>query len=367
MARLFEKTRIKSLKPANRFVRSATWEGLARENGACTRELVDLMTALAEGKVGLIITGHSYVSSEGQATRRQLGIHRDDLLDGLREMTAAVHQKGGTIIMQLAHGGVRSDPEFTGRQPMGPSNVEDLLGSPAGEMNVEHIQQAVKAFGQAARRAREAGFDGVQIHAAHGYLLGQFLSPAFNRRTDDYGGSIENRARFLLEVLDNIDRAVGSDYPVLVKINSDDFLNGGLTCEDAVLTAIMLDDAGIDAVEVSGGTFFSGKYVPFRKEITFERDQAYFRRTARKLKARIRAPVILVGGIRSYLLAERLLDEGFADYFSMSRPFIREPGLIARWQSGDLRKSTCISCNGCLGAARSGRGMYCVQDQKIKR
>jgi 2,4-dienoyl-CoA reductase-like NADH-dependent reductase (Old Yellow Enzyme family) len=364
MARLFEKTQIKDLELANRFVRSATWEGLAREDGACTSELIDLMTALAANKVGLIITGHTYVSPEGQATRRQLGIHNERLIDGLREMTAAVHQKGGRIIMQLAHGGLRSDPEFTGMTPTGPSNGEDLLGSPGREMTVEDIQQAVNAFGQASRRAREAGFDGVEIHAAHGYLLSQFLSPAFNRRADDYGGNIGNRARFLLEVLGSIRRSVGDTYPVFAKINSQDFLNDGLTREDAIQAGIMLDDAGIDAIEVSGGTFFSGKHVPFRKDIIFEREQAYFRQAAKKLKAGIKVPVILVGGIRSYFLAERLLDEGFADCLSMSRPYIREPGLIARWQSGDLRKATCISCNGCLGAARSGRGIYCVQDQK---
>jgi 2,4-dienoyl-CoA reductase-like NADH-dependent reductase (Old Yellow Enzyme family) len=364
MARLFEKTRIAKLEPANRFVRSATWEGLAREDGACTRELVDLMVKLAAGNVGLIITGHAFVSPEGQATRRQLGIHRDGLIDGLKEMTAAVHQTDGVIIMQLAHGGLASDPELTGTTPMGPSNGQDLLGTTGREMSAGDIQQTVQAFGQAARRAGEAGFDGVQIHAAHGYLLSQFLSPAFNRRQDDYGGTLENRVRFLMEVLAGIRRTAGDDYPVLAKINSNDFLKDGLTCQDALRAATMLDEAGIDAVEVSGGTFISGNYVPFRRKITFERDQAYNRRTAKKMKARIRAPVMLVGGIRSYLLAERLLDEEYTDYISMSRSYIREPGLIERWRSGDLRKATCISCNGCLGAANSGRGMYCVQDAK---
>jgi 2,4-dienoyl-CoA reductase-like NADH-dependent reductase (Old Yellow Enzyme family) len=157
---------------------------------------------------------------------------------------------------------------------------------------------------------------------------------------------------------------VGRSYPVFVKINCEDFFKNGLTGEDAMQAGVMLDRAGIDAVEVSGGTLLSGKRRPFRKEITFERDQAYFRKAAKGLKAVINTPVILVGGIRSYLLAERLVDEDFADYISMSRPYIREPRLIARWQSGNLRKATCISCNGCLGAARSGQGMYCVQDRK---
>jgi len=364
MPKLFTPTRIKNLALPNRFIRSATWEGLAVEDGTCTHKLIDMMVELAANNVGLIITGHAYVSSEGQATVRQLGIDNDGLVEGMSEMTDAVHREGGRIIMQLAHGGLRAVPKFTGMTPMGPSTGEGLLESPGREMTVEDIRQTVDDFGQAARRAKEAGFEGVQIHAAHGYLLGQFLSPAFNQRTDEYGGRVENRARIVLDVLQRIRQEVGPDFPIFIKINSEDFLNNGLTRDDFIQVCAMLDRAGIDAIEVSGGTLLSGKHIPFRKEITFERDQAYFRQAAKKLKARIKTPVILVGGIRSYLLAERLVDEGFADYISMSRPFIREPRLIARWQSGDLRKATCISCNGCLGAARSGKGIYCVQDKK---
>ena len=167
-----------------------------------------------------------------------------------------------------------------------------------------------------------------------------------------------------MEILNSIRLVVGRHFPIFVKINSEDFLEKGLTVEDCIQVGVMLDNAGVDAIEVSGGTLSSGKYVPFRKEITFERDQAYFRRTAKALKSNIQAPVVLIGGIRSYLLAERLVDEGFADYISLSRPLIREPRLIARWLSGDLRKATCVSCNGCLGAARSGKGIYCVLDRK---
>ncbi len=364
MPKLFTPTRIKNLALPNRFIRSATWEGLAAENGDCTPELVDFMADLAGGNAGLIITGHAYVSPAGQATLRQLGADHDGRIEGLSAMTAAVHRKDGRIIMQLAHGGLRADAKLINKTPMGPSVAQGLLEPPGREMTVEDIRQTVDAFGQAARRAQTAGFDGVQIHAAHGYLLSQFLSPAFNRRDDNYGGDIQNRVRILLEVFHSIRQAVGHRFPIFVKINSEDFLENGLTLEDGMQVGTMLDKAGIDAIEVSGGTLLSGKYIPFRKEITFERNQAYFRRTAKALKANIQAPVVLIGGIRSYLLAERLVDEGFADYISMSRPFIREPRLIARWQSGDLRKATCISCNGCLGAARSGKGVYCVQDRK---
>ena len=367
MPKLFTPTSIKSLALPNRFIRSATWEGLAAENGDCTSELVNFMEDLAGGNPGLIITGHAYVSPTGQATLRQLGVDHDGRIEDLRSMTAAVHRKGGRIILQLAHGGLRADAKFTKKTPMGPSAAQGLLEPPGREMTVEDIRQTVSDFGQAARRAQAAGFDGVQIHAAHGYLLSQFLSPAFNRRDDNYGGDIQNRVRILLEALNSIRQVVGHHFPIFVKINSEDFLENGLTLEDAIQMGAMLDNAGVDAIEVSGGTISSGKYIPFRKEITFERDQAYFRRAAKALKSNIQAPIVLIGGIRSYLLAERLVDEGFADYISLSRPFIREPRLIARWQSGDLRKATCISCNGCLGAARSGRGVYCVQDRNGTR
>ena len=139
-----------------------------------------------------------------------------------------------------------------------------------------------------------------------------------------------------------------------------------MTLTDFIKVGALMDRAGIDGIEVSGGTRFSGEFIPFRKGITFERDQAYFRKAARALRAKIDTPVILVGGIRSYLLAERLVVEGVADYISLCRPLIREPRLIERWQSGDLRKATCISCNGCLGAARSEEGLYCTEERKLK-
>jgi 2,4-dienoyl-CoA reductase-like NADH-dependent reductase (Old Yellow Enzyme family) len=365
VVKLFEATKMGDLLLPNRFIRSATWEGLASETGQCTPELLDLMVALARGGVGLIFTGHAYVDSGGQATPRQLAANRDDCVDGLGVMTEAVHREGGRIMMQLSHAGLMADPGLTGIQPSGPSSGEGMVKAPGLEMTIDQIQKAAEAFGKAARRAKEAGFDGVQIHAAHGYLLSQFLSPAYNRRNDEYGGSFENRARLTLEVVRGVRLTVGRYYPVLVKINSEDFLDKGLTVEEFIKTGSLLVKAGVNAIEVSGGTVLSKRLVPFRKALTFERDQAYFRKAARALKARVKAPVILVGGIRSYHVAERMVDEGIADYISMSRPFIREPMLIKRWQAGDLRKASCISCNACLASARSKEGLYCVEERKI--
>jgi 2,4-dienoyl-CoA reductase-like NADH-dependent reductase (Old Yellow Enzyme family) len=362
--KLFEPSKIKDLVLPNRFIRSATWEGLASETGECTPELVDLMVSLVKGRVGLIITGHAFVDPKGQGTIRQLAADRDDCVKGLGEMTEAVHREGGRVVMQLSHAGLMADEELTGSQPCGPSSGKEILKVTGREMTESQIQETVKAFGKAARRAKEAGFDGVQIHSAHGYLLSQFLSPAWNRRDDSYGGSPENRAKFVMEVVRTVRLAVGRFYPVLIKINSEDFLQNGFSAEDFLRTGQLLDQAGIDAIEVSGGTILSESLVPFRKALVFERDQAYFRKASRALRKRIKASIILVGGIRSYHLAERMLEEHFADYVSMSRPFIREPMLIRRWESGDLRKATCISCNACLEAASSRQGLFCVEERR---
>jgi 2,4-dienoyl-CoA reductase-like NADH-dependent reductase (Old Yellow Enzyme family) len=349
---------------SNRFVRSATWEGMPAEDGAVTSKLIDLMAALAEGGVGLIITSHAYVSPEGQASPRQLGVYKNELIPGLESMTKAVHEKGGKIVMQLAHAGYFSFAKATGRTPMAPSNVEGFAKGPRQEMAVGDIHKVVDAFGAAAKRAQRAGFDGVQIHSAHGYLLSQFLSPAFNQRKDQYGGKIGNRARALIEVLSSVRSAVGADYPVLVKLNSQDFIENGLSPEDALQVGAMLVKNGIDAIELSGGVLTGGKLSPSRLGIKTEDEEAYFQQEALAFKKHLDVPLILVGGNRSFQIAERLIDEGVADYISMSRPFIREPDLINRWKSGDLSRAACLSDNMCFGPAMKGDGIYCVTEEK---
>jgi 2,4-dienoyl-CoA reductase-like NADH-dependent reductase (Old Yellow Enzyme family) len=367
MSKLFEIGEINGMTLSNRFVRSATWEGMAADDGACTPKLIDAMAALAEGGIGLIITSHAYVSPEGQAGPWQLGVYDDDLVPGLESMAKAVHEKGGKIVMQLAHAGYFSFAKLTGQAPMAPSAVEAFAKGPRREMTEEDIQNVVRAFGQAAQRAKLAGFDGVQIHSAHGYLLSQFLSPAFNRRNDLYGGDIQNRTRALIEVLGSVRSAVGQDYPVLVKMNCQDFIENGLTLEDALQAGIMLAANGIDAIELSGGVLIGGKLSPSRMGIKTEDKEAYFQQDAIAFKQKIDVPLILVGGNRSYQVAERLINDGVADYLSMSRPFIREPDLINRWKSGDLSRATCLSDNLCFGPASKGHGIYCVTEEKLKK
>ena len=366
MSVLFENTEINKMQLRNRFVRSATWEGMAAEDGACTTKLMELMTRLAEGGVGMIITSHAYVQQVGQAGPWQLGIYKDELIDGFKEMARAVHKHGSRIVVQLAHAGFFANKKLTGQTPMALSQAEGFAKSPRREMTAEDIRDIVESFSRAARRAKEAGSDGVQIHAAHGYLLSQSLSPVFNKRSDAYGGSVENRARFLLEVLHAVRATVGPDFPVLVKMNSQDFLEGGLSLDDSLKIGTMLGEGGIDAIELSGGTFVSGKLSPSRVGIKSEDKEAYFREHAKLFKERINVPLILVGGNRSFQLAEQLVNEGYADYISMSRPFIREPGLIKRWESGDLRRAECLSDNLCFGPAMAGEGIYCVTEKKHK-
>ena len=194
---------------ANRFVRSATWEGMAADDGSCTPKLIELMKRLAEGGVGLIITGLAFVTREGQAAPWQMGAAGDAFLSGLKEMTDAVHRADGKIALQIAHGGCYSANPVDRQGGPRPLHARIRCHPRCREMTVAEIGQVVAAFGKSALLAKKAGFDGVQIHAAHGYLLSQFLSPFFNKRKDDYGGSIENRARIVLETLQSVRKAVG--------------------------------------------------------------------------------------------------------------------------------------------------------------
>lgn len=367
MAQLFEFTDIKSLTLRNRFIRSATWEGMADDCGACTPQLTDFFCTLARGEVGLIITGHAYVNKAGQARPLQLGAHNDSLLPGLEKMVQSVHDDGGKIALQLSHSGCYAATEITGLDVYAPSSGENETGQIIREMTHEQIRQVVADFSESAARAQKAGFDAVQIHAAHGYLLSQFLSPTHNRRKDEYGGDLENRARILLEVVTSVRQAVGAEYPILIKINSEDFEEGGFTKEEMIQVAISLEKAGVDAMELSGGTRNSGRNIPFRLgRLDNEEDEVYYREAAKLYKEKISVPLLLVGGFRSYSVAEMLVTERLTDYVSLSRPLVREPDLVRRWQSGDTRKATCISCNLCYKPALEGKGIRCVVEEALK-
>jgi 2,4-dienoyl-CoA reductase-like NADH-dependent reductase (Old Yellow Enzyme family) len=365
VARVFERTRINNIELENRFVRSATWEGLATDDGVVTDRLIDISVQLAKGGVGLIITGHGYVLPEGQASLRQLAIYDDRFIAGLAAMVDAVHAAGGKIVMQISHAGCRADLGLTGMEAIGPSSMGGEAGLTCREMTNEDIAHVTRAFALAASRAAHAGFDGVQVHAAHAYLLSQFLSPFHNKRKDAYGGSVENRARMMLEVVHAVREAIGVDRALLVKMNSEDFVDGGFSVQEMLEASSLLEGAGVDAIELSGGSPFSRTYVSFRPgPIRTQADEAYYREAAVRYKEKVRVPLMLVGGIRSFGLAERLVKDSVADYISLSRPLIREPGLINRWRSGDRRKAACVSDNGCFKPARTGLGLSCVVEER---
>jgi 2,4-dienoyl-CoA reductase-like NADH-dependent reductase (Old Yellow Enzyme family) len=368
MPDLFDKIEINGMVLSNRSVRSATWTGLAAENGRCTTKLIKRMEQLARGEVGLIITGFAYVMPNGQAMPRQLGIHNNAMMPDLKKLTKRVHAANGKIAMQIVHAGVQTMMSERKDAPVwGPTAVQDkLFGWTPKAMTQREIKETVQAFALAAGRVKRAGFDAVQLHGAHGYLISQFLSPFRNKRTDKYGGPIENRARFLFETYRAVRKTVGKRFPVLVKLNTKDFVRSGFHEKDAVFVAKRLDKMGIDAIEMSGGIPASGNLGPAREKIRQVSDEVYFLSYAKKIKKQVSAPLILVGGVRSLKAINHALDTGAADMVSMARPLVREPALVKRWKKGNHKKAKCVSCNQCFGAASSPEGIYCVLERRVK-
>ncbi len=364
---LFEKTTIKSLSLKNRAVRSATWEGGADAKGNVTDRVLALYADLARGGSGLIITGFQYVLPNGIAIPHQLGNYSDHLLPGLGRLVETVHMGGSVVMAQLVHAGSKADPALFPKAGdiWGPSSLTDpLTGKLPREMTPQDIIRLVDAYAGAASRAKRAGFDGVQLHGAHGYGINQFLSAAANIRSDRYGGSIVNRYRFLGEVLEAVRGAVGKDYPLFVKLSGDDFFPGGLVPDESVQIGRWLAEDGVDCIEVSGGSKASaGGMIPSRTGIRREGEEAYLASLAAYFKESLQLPIITVGGVRSPGVANRLLCEGKANYMAFCRPLIREPYLISRWQKGDLEKSKCISCNGCYETGLKGLGISCRMER----
>ncbi len=349
MRTLYDSTTINSMTLKNRFVRSATWDNMADSTGHMTEPLFNRYEELARGGVGMIITGYAFPLQEEQPNPGMMGIYDDSFIKDYRPLTEMVHRHGSRIVMQIAYGGSQTGFQPEGRTIWGPSAVADLAFKVVPqEMSKENIKTLTTAYGDAAIRAKTAGFDGVQLHAAHGYMLNQFLCPYYNHRTDEYGGAIENRARIVLEVYDEVRSRVGSDYPVLIKLNADDYIVGGATFEDCHYLCRVLAARGIDAIEVSCGTFASGKRGPCRTQIDAPEKEGYNAEYAAQLAGDLDVPILLVGGLRSPEVIEKLLEMTSIEYFSFSRPLLAEPHLVKRWQDGDRSPARCTSCNGCF-------------------
>ena len=320
---IFEPCSIGTLALKNRFVRSATGESRAGADGVLIEEVFPIYEALAAGGVGLIITGHAFVDANWKCSPKQTGVSGAEHVPGLRRLARASQGNGTKVVAQINHG-----------------------ARPPAEMTTDEIRHAADAFVAAGKRAVQAGFDGVQIHAAHGYLLSGFLTPSENLRTDDYGTDGEGRRRLLIEIASELRRALGPEYPILCKLGAVDGRGNSLPLEESIATAAALGEAGVDAIEVSAG--FSGDHAQAAAEgIDEPEDEAYFAAPARAIRTAARIPVILVGGLRSLDVMQSQLDEGVCDLVSLCRPFIREPDLVNRLQSGQFPRAACISCNKC--------------------
>jgi 2,4-dienoyl-CoA reductase-like NADH-dependent reductase (Old Yellow Enzyme family) len=288
-------------------------------------------------------------------------VHVDDFVPDLRALADAVHREGGKLCVQLVHCGGQTTSKMAGCQPVAPSavKVEQFPELPA-ELDAQGIEDIINSFATAASRVRASGCDAVQLHAAHGYLVNQFLSPLTNRRTDRFGGNLDGRCRFLMDVYRAVRNAVGNDYPVMIKMNGCDNLEGGLSLDDAVLACKRLDEEGVDAIEVSGGTPASGEQTPVRQGIETREKEAYNLPLAYRIKNAVTCPVMVVGGLRSFELVEGIVRREEADYVAFARPLIREPRLPLRWAQGNEAHARCISCNGCFRPGLKEGGIYCV-------
>lgn len=363
---LLEPARLGPIETRNRIVRSGTSESAAGPGGEVTDALVSLHERLARGGVGLIVTGHMFCHERGRYEHRQTGIHRDDLVPGLRRLTEAVHRHGGKIVAQIAHAGSQSIVRAA--EPLAPSPVPNVMtGRPVREATAAEIEEAIEAFAAAARRAAEAGFDGVHVHGANGYLISEFRSPLTNRRTDEWGGSRERRDAFPAAVVHAVRKALPDELGLSMKLGFEDLVDepGGLTGDDAVEGARAFVSAGLDAIEVSSNLmsdYERASIVPYvavdsrralqdllpHRLFRTPAREAYFLPYARRAREAGPAQIILVGGLRRTSTMEEILTRGDADFVAMARPLIREPDLVRKLEAGWRGQVECVSCNICL-------------------
>jgi len=382
----------------NRLVRSATYERMADANGFPTPELFKLYSKLTGGGIGLIITGMAFVSPEGKmGPIGMLGIDREEHIPEYQKLTDFVHQQGTRIAMQIAHCGRQVTAYNKEQPPLAPSAVRDMSsGTKPIAMNGEDIARIIEAFGQAARRVKASGFDAVQLHAAHGYLIHQFLSPHTNRRRDRWGGSLGNRMRFLTAIYQSCREQVGEDYPILVKISAYDYMKKGIKLKEGIEMCRILSDLGIDGIEVSCGLQEDGISVlrgdlpiaaivddldlikvrawqkrlirrlgpHFIKAVPYT--PAFNRKAAGIIKREVNVPIFVVGGITDPALMKDIIDSGDADYISLSRSLIIDPFFPRKIAKGSEISSACIHCNLCIFYTELGP-LRCYHGNRVKQ
>jgi len=355
--KLLDSIQVGKMTLRNRIVVPAMNTNYPTLEGEMTDQQVEFYRARARGGAGLVISGFSYVHPLGRGPARMLASYDDRFIPGLARWAAAVKAEGAKACLQIAHVGRRANPKTIGAQPVGPSAIAPAGGEVPRELSAAEIEELVECFGRAAARARAAGFDAVEVHMAHGYLLSQFLSPYSNKRGDKYGGSLDNRARFPLAVLRRVVDEVGRDLAVLVKINGSDYVEGGITLDEAKATARMLEAAGAQMITVSASTDANGQMGV---------QPAFFPRgvlvpLAEGVKSAIHIPVAAVGRINHPDVAEEILQQGRADLIAMGRALIADPELPLKTAEGrveDIRPCTAC-CFGCIWRVGQGGELAC--------
>lgn len=370
---LFSTIQIGTMTLKNRLVRSATHEAKADENGNPTELYLDFYRQLALGGVGLIITGLTHPEQAGKLPKT-IRVDDSSCLPNLRCIAKTVHDVGNEckVALQIGHTG-RQLPHTIERETVAPSAVlEPYTGRIPRQMRPEEIESFIDKSADAIVYAFQSGFDAVQLHAAHGWLLSSFLSPHTNHRTDRYGGSTENRARIVVEILNRADGRIEKNFPVLIKMNACDYVQSGIELPEALELGEIFESAGYAAMEISSGMWetvtrapetigWKAERIPeARKRIRTIDEEAYHRDFAKAFKNRLKhSRIMLVGGLKTPSLMEGIIASGDADLVSLSRPLIREPDLPKRWQEGSADKAGCVSCNECLETLREEGGLRC--------
>jgi len=367
-AKLFEPVKIGTMEVKNRFVMAPMVTNYCQSDGAVTDRFIAYHSARAKGGVGLIVVEATYVHPCGKGFSNEVGIYKDDLVDGLRKLVNSVHEYGAKIAIQLYHSGRQSYTTVTGTPLIAPSPIACPVcqGMPM-EMTKQDIDDMIEAFGEGARRAKEAGCDAVEIHGAHGYLINQFLSAYSNTRTDEYGGSFEARAKFPLEVVKRVRETVGSDFPVLYRLSSVEHVPEGLTIEDTAEFSKMLVAHGIDAIHVSGGVYQSAAMIIQPAAIP----QGVYVDNAAAIREAIggQVPVIAVGRLKDPDMMAEIVETGKADMIALGRALLADEDLPAKLQAGkvtEIRK--CIACNqGCIDRLFEDQDITCLGNPLVGR
>lgn len=314
---------INQLTVHNRLVMPPMESRCSSDDGELSPRIFKLYDTRSKGGyIGLIITEHNYISPEGKGGKGQPSIATDHSIEILQKLVSSIHENGSKVIAQIGHAGAKTTPDVTGMEIMGPSAVKIPIAAPDApvprEMTLSDIQKVVRDFTAAALRAKAAGYDGVELHGAHGYLLNQFYSPLSNKRTDAYSGStIDGRIRLHLELIESIRKAVGPDFPLAIRLGACDYMEGGITPEDSVIAAKAFEQAGVDLIDISGGYCIAVH--PTSKE------QGFFAELSEPIKRAVSIPVMLTGGVVEPQAAERLLQEGKADLIGVGRAILKNP------------------------------------------